>query len=147
MTRVYISIHYDITRRPPFRIVRTYSADYALALRLLGDCIQQFFIDGRDLYVSETLIANDDAEFLTGRQFLKKDWPRLTKPFRCDRSCPGYVPGYWRCLQYQIRKLIEKATELLVATCGGTRDELRAEWADVISMIDGIRRFHRKILE
>jgi len=142
MTGLYISIHYDVAREPPFRIVRTYSAEYASTLRHRDDCVQQLFIYGYNLGVGH-LVANDDVETMTGRQFFKFIWPRIGHEYECNHSCPGYIPGYQRCLQYQIRKLIEEAVELLIAACVGDGKAMRAEWADVITMINGIRKFHR----
>ena len=71
--------------------------------------------------------------------------------YECKHEC-GYEPRSRECLAYQLRKLIEEASEVLLAMIETIDLEplqreirIQEEWADVKVMIDGIEKYHPRI--
>jgi len=80
-------------------------------------------------------------------------------PYRCKQEC-GFRPGSPQCLIYQVKKLAEEVAELQEAIshyfwCSANYEsstfdwleQIRKEWRDVCTMIEGIREYHGEFLE
>ena len=80
-------------------------------------------------------------------------------PYKCKHEC-GFRPGSPQCLAYQLKKLAEEVAELQEALtqyyiasemfdekCLDWLDRVRAEWKDVCTMVEGIRKYHGDFLE